>query len=135
MITDFQVLPTHSTLADAVELILSGSQHDFPVVDGEQLVGILTRSDLFRALQRLSKETLVVDVMERALRTADAHEMLEEAFARLQVCDCHTLPVMRDNRLVGMMTMENVGEFLRVQAALDAVEKGVRFSHARAEND
>jgi hypothetical protein len=44
--------------------------------------------------------------------------MLESAPARLQDCECHTLPVARDGRLVGLLTMENVSEFLRIQAAL-----------------
>ena len=118
MMTDFRTLTAHNTLADAVELVRAGAQQDFPVLEGGQLVGVLTRRDLLAALTRLGQETPVADVMRREFQVTDSHEMLKGAFSRLQACACHTLPVTHEGRLVGMVTMENVGEFLRVQAAL-----------------
>ena len=50
--------------------------------------------------------------------TVDSLEMLESAFAKLKNCNCHTLPVMRDGELVGLLTMDNVGEYMRIQAAM-----------------
>ncbi len=49
---------------------------------------------------------------------ADASEMIDVAFQRLQGQDCRTMPVMRRGNLVGLLTMENVGEFLGVQTAI-----------------
>jgi hypothetical protein len=45
--------------------------------------------------------------------------MLERVFMRLQENGAHTVPVTRDGELVGLLTMENIGEMLRIQAALD----------------
>jgi predicted transcriptional regulator len=45
-------------------------------------------------------------------------EMLETAFARLKDCNCHTLPVTLNGKLVGLITMDNLGEYMRIQAAL-----------------
>jgi predicted transcriptional regulator len=101
-----------------VELLLSGSQQDFPVLDHDKVVGILTRADLLGALARQGRERPVADVMRRDFPVADASEMIELAFQRLQECDCHTMPVLRRGNLVGLITMENVGEFISVQAAL-----------------
>jgi len=56
--------------------------------------------------------------MRREFEIADANEMLEPAFIRLQTCDCHTMPVMSRGRLVGLLTSDNVGEFLMIQSAL-----------------
>ena len=36
------------------------------------------------------------------------------ALARLKDCNCHTLPVLREGHLVGLLTMDNVGEFVRI---------------------
>jgi stage IV sporulation protein FB len=45
--TRFEGLPSNATVEDAVERLLSTSQHDFPVVDGSgRLRGVVTRDDL-----------------------------------------------------------------------------------------
>jgi Zn-dependent protease/predicted transcriptional regulator len=120
MLTDFQSLSSHDTLARAVELILTGSQQDFPVVDNGSVVGILTRSDLLRALTQRGQAASVADTMKREFQVVDSSEMLGIAFARLQSCECHTMPVTHRGQLVGLLTMDNVGEFLTIQAALSA---------------
>ncbi len=117
MLTDFQTLSLSDPLDRAVRLILSGSQTDFPVLDGDSVVGVLTRNDLLKALTQQSGAT-VAQIMRRDIQTADANEMLEQAFARLQTCGCHTMPVLYDGKLVGLLTSENIGEFLMIQAAM-----------------
>jgi len=118
MMTDFRTLSSRDALGHAVELVRGGSQQDFPVVDDDgNIAGVLTRGNLIAALAKLGRETPVIEVMERSFQTAHAHEMLEGAFARLQSCDCHTLPVTRDERLVGLLTMDGLGEFVRLQSA------------------
>jgi predicted transcriptional regulator len=60
----------------------------------------------------------VVDIMRRDFIIVDSYDMLETAFSRLQECDCPILPVTRNGSLVGLVTSENVGEFLMIQTAL-----------------
>jgi CBS domain-containing protein len=55
--------------------------------------------------------------MRRECPTADASEMLEAVLARLPGRDCLTVPVTDRGELVGLVTMDNVGEFLMIQAA------------------
>jgi Zn-dependent protease/CBS domain-containing protein len=117
MLTDFQVIGVNDNLDRAVELILAGSQMDFPVLDGASVVGVLTRDDLLQALAR-KEERGVRDVMRTDIQPAEAGEMLEGALQRLQQCACRTMPVMQGGRLVGLLTMDNVGEFLTIQAAV-----------------
>jgi Zn-dependent protease len=118
MITDFRTLSPTDSLARAVELLLAGAQQDFPVVDDGAVVGILTRADLLTALARQDQRSPVADVMRRDFLTADASDMIDVAFQRLQGRDCHTIPVIRRGTLIGLLTMDNVGEFLRVQTAI-----------------
>jgi Zn-dependent protease/predicted transcriptional regulator len=118
MVTDFQALYPDDSLERAIQMILAGSQQDFPVVDGTEVVGVLTRQDFLRALTERGKGTSVSEVMQRDIQVVDSSEMLESAFQRLQACQCHTLPVQQSGRLVGLLTMENVGEFISIQSAL-----------------
>ncbi len=124
MLTDFHSLSPRDTLVHAVELILTGSQQDFPVVENSSVVGILTRGDLLRALTQRGQAAPVADVMRREFQVVDSAEMLEIAFARLQSCECHTMPVIHRGQLVGLLTMDNVGELLMIQAALGAKRSG-----------
>ena len=118
MLTDFRSLTSRDSLARAVDLILTGSQQDFPVVDDGHVVGVLTRGDLLIALAQRGQQTPVVDVMRREFQTVASSEMLDTVFARLQTCECHVLPVVQRGQLVGLVTMDNVGEFVAIQTAL-----------------
>lgn len=120
MITDFRTLAPTDSLASAVELLLAGAQQDFPVVAERTIVGVLTRADLLTALARQDRDSPVADVMRRDFCVADASETLEGALQRMQAHDCHTIPVTRGGDVVGLLTMDNVGEFLSVQSALKA---------------
>jgi Zn-dependent protease len=121
MLTDFQTLSSRDSLARAIELILAGSQQDFPVVENGHVVGILTRNDLLIALAKRGQEAPIAEVMRNDFQVVDSVDMLETAFERLQTCNCHTLPVMSDGELVGLITMENMGEFMMIQNALDKI--------------
>ena len=123
MLTDFHTLALDDTAKRVLELILAGSQQDFPVVDGGQggqgrVAGVLLRSDVLKALPQRASDWRVRDIMRRVFEVVHAADILDTAFARLQSCNCHTLPVTSRGTLVGLLTMENVGEFLLIQSAL-----------------
>jgi Zn-dependent protease/predicted transcriptional regulator len=119
MLTEFKVLRPLDTLQQAVDHILAGTQQDFPVLEEERVVGVLTRSDLLTALSRHSEAIRVNAVMRRNFETVHPGDMLEAASIRLQACGCPVFPVLQDGRLVGLLTMENIGEFLMIKSALE----------------
>jgi Zn-dependent protease len=118
MITNYQTLVPTDPLSRAVEHILAGFQQDFPVVEGDRVVGVLTRADLLAALAQRGPGASVGEVMQREFLVADPADMAEAVFSRLQECNCHSLPVVQNGRLIGILTADNVGEFLMIQAAL-----------------
>jgi predicted transcriptional regulator len=123
MITDFRTLSTHDPLQRAIDYVLAGFQQDFPVLESGTVVGILVRDDLVKAVAGEGAEARVGNFMRREFETADPAEMLETAFLRLQSCACRSFPVLRNGNLVGLLTTDNVGEFLMIQAALDDVRR------------
>ena len=118
MLTDFRTLQPDDTLAQAVDHVLAGFQHDFPVVFGDRILGILTREDLMKALARRGPEVHLRDVMRREFPAVDSHDMLESALPVLRSSGLRSIPVEHDGQLVGMLDLEKVAEFLTVQSAL-----------------
>ena len=119
MITEFRTLAPSDPLSRAVEYVLVGFQQDFPVVEADgRLVGVLTRAALIGALAERGAATAVGEVMQREFPTADPFEMAESVLARLQESNCPSMPVLHQNKLVGLLTAENLGEFLMIQTAL-----------------
>jgi Zn-dependent protease len=121
MITDLRTLAPWEPLSRAVELTLGGFQQDFPVLEHGALVGLLTRQDLLRGLQQAGLHAPVVAVMRREFATARPDEMVEEALGRLRGGDARVLPVVRGRELLGVLTTDNVSEFVSLRAALRGV--------------
>ena len=82
------------------------------------LVGVLTRGDLLTALAERGEAGIVGEVMKPQTETADPSEMLQHALARLDESQCPALPVVRNGTVVGILTPENVGEFVMIRKAL-----------------
>jgi CBS domain-containing protein len=119
MMTDFRILRPDDVLQRAVELVLATPQQDFPVVENAGVVGILTSRDLMVALQQRGPEAPVADVMRRDFLSVDAGDMLDAALARIQAAECcMTAPVVQRGELVGLLTAENVREFILIASAI-----------------
>lgn len=118
MLTDFRTVSPRDTLSRLIELTMSGSQQDFPVVENGAAVGMVTHGDLIKALAEKGDGAPAGEIMRREFQMLDPGEMLETAFVRLQTDDMSTIPVVRNGALVGLLTMDNVGEFMRIQAAM-----------------
>jgi Zn-dependent protease/predicted transcriptional regulator len=124
MMTEFRSLSPRDNLSQVVAFILAGSQHDFPVVDANgRVAGILERDAFMRALTEHGQSVPVMDYIRRDLPEVDSHEMLEMALNRLQESGTKTLPVTHAGQLVGMITMENITEYLMIRSALKAASK------------
>ena len=129
MMTDFRTLRPGDSLQRAIDLILASPQQDFPVLEDSRVLGILPSRDLMVALQQRGPDTLVGDVMRRDFLSLDVNEMLDTALARIHAAECClTAPVVHRDALVGLLTAENVSEFLLIVSALG--ERGAQNATA-----
>jgi Zn-dependent protease/predicted transcriptional regulator len=118
MLTRYFTLNPDDTLDVAVDKLLRGSDQDFPVVRGGEVVGVLTRKRLMQALSEHGSGARVGDHVDSSCITVEDSVMLDEAFLRMQESECSTVPVVRGDELVGVLTLENIGELLMVSSAL-----------------
>jgi len=118
MLTRFRTLSGVDVLDAAIQELLAGSQHDFPVMDGDRVVGVLRRNDLVKALADGGRETKISSAMQPGSKTVHPEDPLEQAFETLRQEGCQTSPVVSGGRLVGLLTLENIAELMMVNAAL-----------------
>ncbi|MGH7945708.1 MAG: site-2 protease family protein [Opitutaceae bacterium] len=119
MQTRFRTLAPDAPLSTAVAELLAGSQHDFPIVDGASVHGILRRQDLVKALSEKGSPSIVSAAMSRECAPVQASDSLEAALEKLKHQECSALPVLEDDRLVGMLTLENLSDLVMVNTALE----------------
>jgi Zn-dependent protease/CBS domain-containing protein len=112
MITDFRTLPHGATIRDAGNLLLSTSQHDFPVVHGEQVIGLLGRSALIRAMMSEGPEAYVSTAMDRNFLRVPPDADLSEVMPKLSAPGAVALVMDDEDRLLGLLTAENLSEFV-----------------------
>lgn len=118
MITEFRALAPDDRLDYAAELVVAGFQHDFPVIDNGRVVGVLTRSDIVRGLSESGPLAPVGAAMRPEFATVDPAEMLESVLPRLQSRGATSVVVVQAGEVVGMVTTENIGEFVTMEKAL-----------------
>ncbi|MBN9122397.1 MAG: site-2 protease family protein [Planctomycetes bacterium] len=125
MIRDFVTLSPTEPLRAAADQIVRGYQADFPVAEGERVVGILTLQDVLAGLSKAGPDAPVGDVMRADFRTSAPGESLDTALARLREGECPVMPVLDGGRLVGLLTVENVGELVMIREAVRAGREAV----------
>ncbi|MBL9145611.1 MAG: site-2 protease family protein [Verrucomicrobiaceae bacterium] len=121
MLTEFHTLPSNAVLREAVELLLAGTQHDFPVLDEDgTMMGVLTRRRLIPALADHGPGYPAQLIIEPCAESVEPRMSLVQAMAKLKASPCPAIPVIDPitEKMVGLLTAENVGEALLVRSAL-----------------
>jgi len=132
MITEFQSLGTGATVNDAAEALIRTTQTEFPIVDGSgRLRGVLTRDALVKALKERGPQTPVLEVMQADVPTISARTKLDTALRSLMQRGRPVIGVTdAQDKLIGLLTVENLGEMMMVQSARPDTRSGPR-SNAR----
>jgi CBS domain-containing protein len=118
IILDVLTLAPDDPLEKGIESVLAGFQQDFPVVEDGRVLGVLTREDLVRALHTKGRSGRVRDAMRDAVPVITPGESIQSAFEKLQASGLRTLPVVADGKFAGVVSTENIAEYLMLQSAL-----------------
>lgn len=107
-------------ISDAIELMREKNLKRVPVVKGDKVIGILTKSDIQKVspskatslsifeINYLYTKTTVRDTMTKDVITISEDALLEEAAVTMREKRIGTLPVVKDNKLVGIITESDI---------------------------
>lgn len=107
-----ETVSPYNNFGQVLDSVIHGYQTDFPVVDEDgRLVGMITRGEIFAATRSPDKYRDVRDLMRTDFPTispeadlfADGNRILEESGLR-------AVPVVEGEDLVGMLTVEDIGQ-------------------------
>ena len=107
MLTDFATLSPADTLEDALDKAVHSLQDDFPVVRGSDMVGVVSRQRILEAL-RAEGNGYVQAVMSKIFDVSLRGDSLGSAFRKLTARSSSIIPVVEDQRLVGIVTLQNL---------------------------
>src|SRR5690554_4633119 len=109
-------IDANASISEAVAILREKGLKRMPVMNGENVVGIITQSDIqkvsptkatslsiFEINYLLSKLT-VKDAMSKKLITIKADSLLEEAAVIMRENRIGTLPVVENGKLAGIIT-------------------------------
>ena len=107
MLTDFATLSPADTLEDALEKAVHSLQDDFPVVRGSDMVGVISRQRILDAL-RAEGNGYVQAVMNKIFEVSVRQDSLGSAFRKLTSRSSSIIPVVEEQRLIGIVTLQNL---------------------------
>jgi len=107
MLTEFSTLSPADTLEHALSKAVHSLQDDFPVVRGNDMVGVISRQRILDAL-RFGGNAYVQSVMNSAYDIAERTETLASAFRKITAKNLSIIPVVDGEHLVGIVTLQNL---------------------------
>lgn len=99
-----QTLSPQTTVAEAEELMRRYGHEGFPVVEGGQLVGVLTRGEIDRAVQHGLQRTPIERYMHKGSISVNPSDPLERTQQVMLEHGLGQVPVVEKGQIVGIVT-------------------------------
>lgn len=117
---------TTNNISDVLKIFENNNIHHLPVVSGDALIGMISKTDLERisyvtGVQNGKAASAVYDmlsieeVMTKQVETIPAEGQIKEAAELLAQGTFHALPVIEDNAVKGIVTTTDVLNYLLEQ--------------------
>ena len=122
MVKEIATLDVNDELSLANDIMRLGRIRHLPVVDGHQLVGIISERDLFRSslaqalgyghrdTREMMKNLRIKDIMVAQVITVTPETALRDAVKMMVDYKFGCLPVVEQDRLVGLITETDILE-------------------------
>lgn len=112
MLSYFESLPEDALVGPSAARALRTQQPVFPVTGhGLEPVGLLTRSELLRAVDAGREQHRIAELPMKRVRTIEASDSLENALRAMEDSGLPVLPVVNPSgQLVGLVTLQQLSE-------------------------
>jgi Zn-dependent protease/CBS domain-containing protein len=121
MTQDYTPIKQQLTFGLIREYIINSGQNCFVVVEDGKLQGIVTLGDI-QIPEKRWETTRISDIMTPAerLKTAQPDQPAVDLLEQMDDYDIEQMPVLQEDKVVGMVTRERLLRFLRARAVLRA---------------
>lgn len=111
---DFLTLNSDTTLAKVLELIFHSHQEDFPVVDGGEMIGFVTRHEIISGIHSLGTQAMVKNIMKKDFPKVMDTDLLIKVQRVMEENRVRALPVMKNGKVIGVITLEDIGRIYAI---------------------
>jgi Zn-dependent protease/CBS domain-containing protein len=108
MSADVHTVPPGMNLRELTDLVFKEKHRGYPVMDGGELLGMVTTADIQRVAESLRQTTTVGDVMAKKIFDIGPDEEATIAMKKLTELGVRRLPVIENGRLVGILSREDL---------------------------
>ena len=131
MTKDVLTIDANKTVIEAATLMSQNDVGDLVVMENNTPVGIVTERDFVRRVLAVGKSTTtrVSEVMSTPLRVIDPEAPIKEAARRMVNKGIRRLAVIKDNKLVGIITATDFARYLGKKTLSDDILEAMGRSH------
>jgi len=121
----------NKTVTEAAALMAENDVGNLIVMDDNTPIGIVTERDFVRRVLAKEKpsKTKISEVMSTPLRVIDPDASLKEAARRMVRKRIRRLPVIKDNKLVGIITTTDFARHLSKKTFTDDIREAIGRSN------
>ncbi|HNR65655.1 MAG TPA: CBS domain-containing protein [Atribacterota bacterium] len=120
MTEDVITVRKDDTLTDVARLMITRRISGFPVIENDKIIGIITANDLFLVMDMIKAGEVLKDngtdysqprvsfAMSTEIITVNPEGTLDDIISLMKYRNIHTLPVVSQNKLVGVIGRRDV---------------------------
>ena len=125
MAREFATLAPTDSVLRGLEMVYQTGQDDFPVMETDRLLGMVSRQEMLDAVNRHGAHTPVANVMDPNIPAVPLLAKVSRVQDELFNEGRGSLPVMQDGRLVGLLSPDNISRYILVQSSLKSARRRV----------
>jgi CBS domain-containing protein len=108
------VLAPNARISTVVDHILTSYQPDFAILQGNTLLGIVTRNDVITALEQSTQDEYVTAIMQREFIRVSHTATLDDVRTKLQSQNSEVAAVYRNDEYLGLVSITDIDEAMLV---------------------